>query len=213
MLLVTDSSLCLQVNYLQNDNALLENKQKELKGTIQSLVQSRESFINAYEVCIFLTFLRPHAGCCFILLEDKRMKMGRLVKKWYNTSWTPSKEVGYRDRIPKVSMKRGVAISVMYKELTLWSIWSPASRHLKQLKLMKAIAEYTKRLWIWAVKVLGEWLSWDDFLWLPSALKCVIIGSFDVQTASLPYVVHSLDTLTLQIWSWSYFWIPWKIDK
>ncbi|KAB1207955.1 hypothetical protein CJ030_MR7G026904 [Morella rubra] len=38
-----------KVNYLQNDNALLENKQKELKGTIQSLVQSRESFINAYE--------------------------------------------------------------------------------------------------------------------------------------------------------------------
>lgn len=166
MLLVTDSSLCLQVNYLQNDNALLENKQKELKGTIQSLVQSRESFINAYEVCIFLTFLRPHAGCCFILLEDKRMKMGRLVKKWYNTSWTRSKEVGYRDRIPKVSMKRGVAISAMYKELTLWSIWSPASRHLKQLKLMKAIAEYTKRLWIWSGKSIRRmaFMGWFSMI-------------------------------------------------
>ncbi|XP_041013695.1 myosin-7 isoform X1 [Juglans microcarpa x Juglans regia] len=38
-----------QVSYLQNDNTLLENKQKELKGTIQSLLQSREVFINAYE--------------------------------------------------------------------------------------------------------------------------------------------------------------------
>ncbi len=43
--------LLLQVNYLQNDNALLENKQKELKGTIQILLQSKESFVNAYEVC------------------------------------------------------------------------------------------------------------------------------------------------------------------
>ncbi|KAF3948691.1 hypothetical protein ACB098_03G159700 [Castanea mollissima] len=38
-----------KVSYLQNDNALLENKQKELKGTIQSLLQSKESFVNAYE--------------------------------------------------------------------------------------------------------------------------------------------------------------------
>ncbi|XP_042984613.1 myosin-7 [Carya illinoinensis] len=38
-----------QVSYLQNDNTLLENKQKELNGTIQSLLQSREVFINAYE--------------------------------------------------------------------------------------------------------------------------------------------------------------------
>ncbi|GMY26116.1 leucine zipper protein 1 isoform X1 [Fagus crenata] len=38
-----------KVNYLQNDNALLENKQKELKGTIQILLQSKESFVNAYE--------------------------------------------------------------------------------------------------------------------------------------------------------------------
>ncbi|GAV87088.1 hypothetical protein CFOL_v3_30514 [Cephalotus follicularis] len=38
-----------KLNYLQNDNGLLENNQKELKGTIQSLLQSRESFINAYQ--------------------------------------------------------------------------------------------------------------------------------------------------------------------
>uniref|UniRef100_A0A7N2LC13 Uncharacterized protein n=1 Tax=Quercus lobata TaxID=97700 RepID=A0A7N2LC13_QUELO len=38
-----------KVSYLQNDNALLENKQKELKGTIQCLLQSKESFVNAYE--------------------------------------------------------------------------------------------------------------------------------------------------------------------
>ncbi|XP_065637428.1 uncharacterized protein LOC112012079 [Quercus suber] len=38
-----------KVSYLQNDNAFLENKQKELKGTIQSLLQSKESFVNAYE--------------------------------------------------------------------------------------------------------------------------------------------------------------------
>ncbi|KDP21259.1 hypothetical protein JCGZ_21730 [Jatropha curcas] len=38
-----------KVNYLQNDNALLENRQKELQGTIQTLLQSRENFVNAYE--------------------------------------------------------------------------------------------------------------------------------------------------------------------
>ncbi|KAK5833684.1 hypothetical protein PVK06_017537 [Gossypium arboreum] len=38
-----------KVSYLQNDNALLENKQKALQGIIQSLLQSRDSFINAYQ--------------------------------------------------------------------------------------------------------------------------------------------------------------------
>ncbi|KAK2979738.1 hypothetical protein RJ640_012658 [Escallonia rubra] len=39
----------MKVNYLQNDNALIENKQKELKETINSLLQSRERFVKAYE--------------------------------------------------------------------------------------------------------------------------------------------------------------------
>ncbi|XP_073221078.1 uncharacterized protein [Cicer arietinum] len=39
----------IKVNYLQNDNVLLENKQKELKGTLNSLLQSRENFVTAYE--------------------------------------------------------------------------------------------------------------------------------------------------------------------
>ncbi|BFG16569.1 hypothetical protein CerSpe_028430 [Prunus speciosa] len=38
-----------EARYLQNDNSMLENKQKELKGTIQSLLQSRDTFVNAYE--------------------------------------------------------------------------------------------------------------------------------------------------------------------
>ncbi|KAK9935601.1 hypothetical protein M0R45_022696 [Rubus argutus] len=38
-----------EVSYLQNDNSLLENKQTELKGTIHSLLQSKETFVNAYE--------------------------------------------------------------------------------------------------------------------------------------------------------------------
>ncbi|KAJ7943553.1 golgin IMH1 isoform X1 [Quillaja saponaria] len=38
-----------KVSYLQNDNTLLENKQKELNGTVHNLLQSRESFVNAYE--------------------------------------------------------------------------------------------------------------------------------------------------------------------
>ncbi|KAK3223154.1 hypothetical protein Dsin_010179 [Dipteronia sinensis] len=38
-----------KVSYLQNDNALLENKQKELKETIHRLLQARENFVNAYE--------------------------------------------------------------------------------------------------------------------------------------------------------------------
>ncbi|KAK2636316.1 hypothetical protein Ddye_031108 [Dipteronia dyeriana] len=38
-----------KVSYLQNDYALLENKQKELKETIHRLLQARENFVNAYE--------------------------------------------------------------------------------------------------------------------------------------------------------------------
>ncbi|KAI9111499.1 hypothetical protein K1719_017189 [Acacia pycnantha] len=38
-----------RVNYLQNDNALLEMQHKELKDTIQNLLLSRENFIHAYE--------------------------------------------------------------------------------------------------------------------------------------------------------------------
>ncbi|XP_062111754.1 uncharacterized protein LOC133823161 [Humulus lupulus] len=38
-----------KVIYLQNDNVLLENKQKELKETIHNLIQSKECFANAYE--------------------------------------------------------------------------------------------------------------------------------------------------------------------
>ncbi|KAF2302439.1 hypothetical protein GH714_036349 [Hevea brasiliensis] len=38
-----------KVSYLQDDNALLENRQKEMQGTIQTLLQSRESFVHAYE--------------------------------------------------------------------------------------------------------------------------------------------------------------------
>ncbi|KAF3431367.1 hypothetical protein FNV43_RR26098 [Rhamnella rubrinervis] len=38
-----------QVICLENENALLENKQKELKGTLNNLLQSREYFVNAYE--------------------------------------------------------------------------------------------------------------------------------------------------------------------
>ncbi|CAK8536875.1 unnamed protein product [Lathyrus sativus] len=38
-----------KVNYIQNDNVMLENKVKELKGTLNSLLQSRENFVIAYE--------------------------------------------------------------------------------------------------------------------------------------------------------------------
>lgn len=61
-----------QVNYLENDNVLLENKQKELKGTMNNLLQSRESFVHAYEVillcgsfpiiCIFLCYYIKRGG-------------------------------------------------------------------------------------------------------------------------------------------------------
>lgn len=52
--------------YLENDNVLLENKQKELKGTLNNLLQSRENFVNAYEVIVcdwcfyYLIFMLPH---------------------------------------------------------------------------------------------------------------------------------------------------------
>ncbi|CAN6727287.1 unnamed protein product [Malus baccata var. baccata] len=38
-----------EVSYLQSDNSMLENRQKELKGTIHNLLQSRENFVNAYQ--------------------------------------------------------------------------------------------------------------------------------------------------------------------
>ncbi|XAR64983.1 hypothetical protein NMG60_11008896 [Bertholletia excelsa] len=38
-----------KVDYLQSDNTLLEKKQKELKGTINSLLESRENFLKIYE--------------------------------------------------------------------------------------------------------------------------------------------------------------------
>lgn len=37
---------------------MLENKQKELKGTIQSLLQSRDTFVNAYEVRVCVPISR-----------------------------------------------------------------------------------------------------------------------------------------------------------
>ncbi|EOA40540.1 hypothetical protein CARUB_v10009270mg, partial [Capsella rubella] len=45
----TQEALERKVSYLQNDYSLLENKQNELKTTIQNLLQSRESFLNAYQ--------------------------------------------------------------------------------------------------------------------------------------------------------------------
>ncbi|XP_018487772.1 uncharacterized protein LOC108858318 isoform X1 [Raphanus sativus] len=45
----TQEALERKVSYLQNDYSLLENKQNELKSTIQNLLQSRESFLNAYQ--------------------------------------------------------------------------------------------------------------------------------------------------------------------
>ncbi|KAL5100388.1 hypothetical protein RYX36_004715 [Vicia faba] len=38
-----------KVNFVQNDNVMLENKVNELKGTLNSLLQSRENFVIAYE--------------------------------------------------------------------------------------------------------------------------------------------------------------------
>lgn len=52
----------MQVNYLENDNVLLENKQKELKGTLNNLLQSRESFVHAYEVILLFVW----RFCCLI---------------------------------------------------------------------------------------------------------------------------------------------------
>ncbi|KAJ4915390.1 hypothetical protein Rs2_00940 [Raphanus sativus] len=45
----TQEALERKVSYLQNDYSLLESKQNELKSTIQNLLQSRESFLNAYQ--------------------------------------------------------------------------------------------------------------------------------------------------------------------
>ncbi|XP_050374878.1 uncharacterized protein LOC126792510 [Argentina anserina] len=39
----------VKVSYLRNDNSLLESKQKELKATIHSLLQTKETFVSAYE--------------------------------------------------------------------------------------------------------------------------------------------------------------------
>ncbi|KAJ1423556.1 hypothetical protein SESBI_12176 [Sesbania bispinosa] len=54
-----------KVNYLQNDNVLLENKQKELKGTLTSLLQSRENFVYAYEDNAKLVNMRGRGSFCY----------------------------------------------------------------------------------------------------------------------------------------------------
>ncbi|KAE9613437.1 hypothetical protein Lalb_Chr05g0217431 [Lupinus albus] len=43
-----------KVSYLQNDNVLLEMKQKELKGTLNNLLQSRENFVHDYQVIVYI---------------------------------------------------------------------------------------------------------------------------------------------------------------
>ncbi|KAK4760456.1 hypothetical protein SAY87_005349 [Trapa incisa] len=39
-----------KIDHLQEENLLLEDRQKELNATIQGLVQSRDEFIHAYEL-------------------------------------------------------------------------------------------------------------------------------------------------------------------
>lgn len=94
------SYMPVQVSYLQNDNNLLENKQKELKGTIQSLLQSREIFINAYEVCVFLSSLSRLRNIEYTFIDyhlvEETMKMGRLVEQWHGTNFQ-AKIVCYSD--------------------------------------------------------------------------------------------------------------------
>ncbi|XP_040361384.1 uncharacterized protein LOC121049035 [Rosa chinensis] len=47
---MSSEKLQREVSYLQNDNTMPEKKQKELKATIHSLLQSMETFVNAYEI-------------------------------------------------------------------------------------------------------------------------------------------------------------------
>ncbi|KAL2464878.1 Ribosomal L18 c domain-containing protein [Abeliophyllum distichum] len=55
-----------KVNFIESENALLENRQKELKETINNLLQSRESFVKAYET---LAELREEEN---LLLKERR---------------------------------------------------------------------------------------------------------------------------------------------
>ncbi|KAF7124067.1 hypothetical protein RHSIM_Rhsim12G0127800 [Rhododendron simsii] len=81
-----------KVSYLENDNAMLENKQKELKGTIASLLQARESFVKVYEfgglkvedfwsesTIWYLKFLEAH---CFSIQQstDSTCEMRRSIQ-------------------------------------------------------------------------------------------------------------------------------------
>ncbi|XP_059316665.1 uncharacterized protein LOC132067445 isoform X6 [Lycium ferocissimum] len=61
-----------QVTCLENENNLLENKQKELEGTIQGLLESKEAFVKAYEDS---TYEMKRA------IEDKDRKIDVLYEK------------------------------------------------------------------------------------------------------------------------------------
>ncbi|XP_059316660.1 uncharacterized protein LOC132067445 isoform X1 [Lycium ferocissimum] len=61
-----------KVTCLENENNLLENKQKELEGTIQGLLESKEAFVKAYEDS---TYEMKRA------IEDKDRKIDVLYEK------------------------------------------------------------------------------------------------------------------------------------
>ena len=67
------------MSYLQNDNAMLENKQRELNGTIQSLLQSRKNFISVYEVGIFFFLLTTLFFICLLI----RVKLNVTSELWH----------------------------------------------------------------------------------------------------------------------------------
>lgn len=78
---MSHESLVLQLSYLQNENAMLENKQRELNETIQSLLQSRENFISVYEVGIVFSML-TFSFISFEVKLDVASEWNDLIGNW-----------------------------------------------------------------------------------------------------------------------------------
>ncbi|KAE9454032.1 hypothetical protein C3L33_14064, partial [Rhododendron williamsianum] len=111
----------LGVSYVENDNAMLENKQKELKGTIASLLQARESFVKVYEdsTCEMRRSIQARDRKLAILSEkiDAHLSQFDTIEK---EAFSVKQVLDYVQHL--VSEKEGIGIikgSMIFLKLTL----------------------------------------------------------------------------------------------
>ncbi|KAG4924888.1 hypothetical protein JHK87_050428 [Glycine soja] len=89
----------VEVIYLENNNVLLKNKQKELKGMPNNLLQSRENFVNAYEILILYVHL-------WVVLDlDETLVCAYKTSSLTATLWTQAIEGYARPLVDKIDVE------------------------------------------------------------------------------------------------------------